>query len=224
MKKALLVTGTVLLIAVILYQGNSKSSQAESFRATIDSLSKQNDSLEANIANRDYVIDSLEVLDSALVDKLAHQKPKVVTITKFVDSSKSAIDTYSEQELISSFNKRYPEDTSSNLLALAQPVLKSAAKDLVDFDGEKQLSALKDSVITIQEERLTLKENTIREYIAKEENYKGIIINKNVEIKTWNNQYDQLQKENKKLKKKSKIQKIVSSVVAGTLAILVILK
>lgn len=224
MKKALLVTGTVLLIAVILYQGNSKSSQAESFRATIDSLSKQNDSLEANIANKDFVIDSLAVLDSALVDKLAHQKPKVVTITKFVDSSKSAIDTYSEQELISSFNKRYPEDTTSNLLALAQPVLVSAAKDLVDFDGEKQLSALKDSVITIQEERLTLKENTIREYIAKEENYKGIIVNKNVEIKTWNNQYDQLQKENKKLKKKSKIQKIVSSVVAGTLAILLIVK
>lgn len=224
MKKALLVTGTVLLIAIIIYQGNSKSDQAQSFRATLDSLNKQNDSLEASLTSKDAVIDSLAVLDSALVDKLAHQKPKVITITKFVDSSKSAIDTYSEQELVSSFNKRYPEDTTSNLLAVAQPVLKSAAKDLVDFDGEKQLSALKDSVITIQEERLTLKETIIREYVAKEENYKGIIINKNVEIKTWNNQYDQIQKENKKLKQKSKIQKIVASVVAGTLAILVILK
>lgn len=224
MKKALLVTGTVLLIGIIIYQGNSKSNQAESFKATLDSLHKQNDSLEASINSKDDVIDSLAVLDSALVDKLAHQKPKVVTVVKFVDSSKSAIDTYSEQELISSFNQRYPEDTTSNLLALAQPVLKSAAKDLVEFDGEKQLSALKDSVITIQEERLTLKENTIREYVAKEENYKGIIINKNVEIKTWNDQYDQLQKENTKLKKRSKIQKIVSSVVAGTLAILLIVK
>lgn len=224
MKKALFITGTVLLIAIIIYQGNSKSSQAESFRATLDSLHKQNDSLEANINSKDNIIDSLEVLDSALVDKLAHQKPRVITITKLVDSSKSAIDTYSEQELISSFNKRYPEDTISNLLAVAEPVLKSAAKDLVELDGEKQLSALKDSVITIQEERLTLKENIIREYVAREEGYKGIILNKNVEIKTWNDQYDQIQKENKKLKKRSKIQKIVSSVVAGTLAVFLILK
>ena len=224
MKKALLVIGTVLLIAIILYQGSSKSDQAESFRTTLDSLYKQNDSLQASIANKSTVIDSLEVLDSALIDKLANQKPKVITITKFVDSSKSAIDTYTEQELISSFNKRYPEDTSSNLLALAQPVLKSAAKDLVELDGEKELSSLKDSIITIQEERINLKDATIYEYVGKEENYKGIIVNKNLEIKTWNDQYDQLQKENKKLKKRSKIQKITASIIAGTLAILLIVK
>ncbi len=224
MKKGLWAAIVALLIFVILYQGTTNKIEEHSFETTLDSLHKENDSLEANIASKDAVIDSLEVLDSALVDKLAHQKPKVITITKFVDSSKSAIDTYSEQQLISSFNKRYPEDTTSNLLAVAQPVLKSAAKDLVDFDGEKQLSALKDSVITIQEERLTLKESTIREYVAKEESYKGIIINKNVEIKTWNDQYTQLQKENTKLKKKFKVQKIVSSIVAGTLAVLLIVK
>lgn len=224
MKKALLVIGAILLIAIILYQVNSKSNQAESFRTTLDSLNKQNDSLEASIVSKDVIIDSLEVIDSALVDKLAHQKTKVITVTKFVDSSKSAIDTYTEQELISSFNKRYPEDTTNNLLALAQPVLKSAAKDLVELDGEKELSALKDSVITIQEERINNKDATIREYVSKEEDYKGIIVNKNVEIKTWADQYDQLQEENRKLRKRSKMHKIISSILAGTLTLSLIIK
>jgi hypothetical protein len=224
MKKALLVIGTVLLIAIILYQGSSKSDQAESFRTTLDSLHKQNDSLQASIANKSTVIDSLEVLDSALIDKLANQKPKVITITKFVDSSKSAIDTYTEQELISSFNKRYPEDTTSNLLALAQPVLKSAAKDLVELDGEKELSSLKDSVITIQEDRINNKDAVIREYVSKEKDYEGIIVNKNVEIKTWVDQYDRLKEENRKLRKRSKIHKVISSILAGTLTLSFIIK
>lgn len=222
MKRVLLVIGAVLLGLVFLYEGSNSMMERENFKTALDSLDRQNDSLQASIANKNTVIDSLKVIDSTLIEKLAHQKPEIITIIKFIDSSKSAIDTYTEQELVSSLNKRYPEDTTSNLLAVAQPVLTSVVKDLVEFDGEKQLSALKDSIITIQEERINLKDLTIRTYLAKEEDYKGMILNKKVEVKTWSDQYDQLQKENKKLKKKFKVQKIISSAVVGTLAIFLI--
>jgi len=227
MKKTLVVALVAIVVIVLFLLGYEKYQdiqEDESFKTTLDSLHKQNDSLLISINSKSVVIDSLEVLDSALIDKLANQKPKVITITKFVDSSKGAIDTYTEQELVSSFNKRYPEDTTSNLLALAQPVLKSAAKDLVEFDGEKELSSLKDSVITIQEERINNKDAIIREYVSKETDYKGIIVNKDIEIKTWADQYDQIQKENKKLRKRSKIHKVISSILAGTLTLSFIIK
>lgn len=224
MKKTLVVALVAIGIFFIGYEKYQDVQEDESFKVALDSLHKQNDSLLISIDSKSVVIDSLEEVDSLLIDKLEHQKPKIVTITKFVDSSKKAIDTYSEQELISSFNARYPEDTVTNFLALAQPVLKSAAKDLVDFDGEKKLSSLKDSIITIQEERINIKDATINQYVGKEKDYIKVIDNKNSEIKTWNDQYDQIKAENKKIKKKSKIQKIVSSAVVGALTIWLLVK
>lgn len=224
MKKALVV---VLAIAAILFIGYDKYQDVQEdkdFKAALDSLHQQNDSLQASIEGKSVVIDSLEAVDSALVDLLEHQKPKVITVTKFVDSSKKAIDTYSEQELISSFNTRYPEDTTTNLLALAQPVLKSAAKDLVELDGNKQMLIIKDSAISIQQRRITTKDGIIGQYASKEKDYIKLIDNKNSEITTWNQQYDQIKAENKKLKKKSKFQKIISSVAVGVLTVCLLVK
>jgi hypothetical protein len=224
MKKTLLVALAAIALFFIVYEKYQDVQEDESFKVALDSLHKQNDSLLLSIDSKSVVIDSLEAVDSLLIDKLEHQKPKIVTITKFVDSSKKAIDTYSEQELISSLNTRYPEDTITNLLALAQPVLQSAAKDLIEFDGAKETITIQDSVISIQQLRLDIKEGIINEHIAKEKGYIKVLGNKNLEIKTWNEQYEQVKAENKKLKKKSKIQKIVSSAAIGALTIWLLVK
>jgi hypothetical protein len=224
MKNVLLIALVAILVLFVSYQGCQSVQKEEEFREVLDSLDQQNDSLEASILSKDVLIDSLEVVDSTLISKLDDQKVKVIKIIEFVDSSKQAIDTYSEQELISLFNNRYPEDTVSNPLALAQPVLTFAAKDLVEFDGAKQLLVVKDSTISIQQDRINTKDAVINEYISKESDYVKIIANKSLALETWSSQYDQLQKENKKLKKKSKIQKVVATVVAGSLAIWLIAK
>jgi hypothetical protein len=224
MKKTLIVTLVVIVLFFIGYEKYQDVQEDESFKVALDSLHKQNDSLLISIDSKSVIIDSLETVDSLLIDKLEHQKPKIVTITKFVDSSKKAIDTYSEQELISSFNTRYPEDTVANFLALAEPVLKSAAKDLVELDGAKRTIAVQDSVISIQHLRLDIKESIINEQIAKEKGYIKVLGNKNLEIKTWNEQYEQVKAENKKLNKKFKIQKIVSTAVVGALTVWLLVK
>lgn len=224
MKNVLAIALAAILILFVSYQGCQKIKTEESFKATLDSLNQKNDSLLASIDGKEVIIDSLEAVDSALVFELENQKPQIIKIVKLVDSSKQAIDTYSEGELVASFNKRYPDDTLSNPLPLAQPVLVSAAKDLVEFDGAKELLVVKDSTIALQQERINNKDLTIREYISKEDNYRGIIINKDLAINTWGKQYDQLQKENKKLQKKFKIQKTVFSAIIGGLAIFLIAK
>jgi hypothetical protein len=124
------------------------------FKAQMDSLNKVNDSLKLSIAKEDAAIDSLNHVDDILTDKLAHQKTKVITITNWVDSSKNVVDTYTEQELVSSFYKRYPTDTVTNPLPVAQPVLISAAKDLVELDGAKQIIIVKDSSIATLETKV----------------------------------------------------------------------
>jgi uncharacterized protein (UPF0333 family) len=151
-------------------------------------------------------------------------KDHVKIITKFVDSSKSAVDTYNEKELISYFNNRYPKDTVTNPLPIAQPVLVSTAKDLAELDGAKQIITIKDSVIAVIEARVTGKDSVIAVYIKKEGTYKNIMTNQDTQIKDWKNQYQQLYLQNQKLKFKNKITKIGAGVIVGGLVYLMVAK
>lgn len=188
------------------------------FKGKLDSLDKVNDSLYAENMQDDITIKELYLLDSTLQYKVDHQKAKVVRVDHWIDSSKGKIDTYTEHELVSSFNKRYPKDTVTNPLPLAQPVLVATAKDLVELDGAKEKLIIKDSVITVQESRITLKDSTIGLYINKEGRYKAIISNKDQAIAEWSKQYDALNLNYKKLQVRSKFQKIGSYIIIGGLA------
>ena len=194
------------------------------FKAQMDSLNKVNDSLKLSIAKDDAAIDSLNHVDGILSDKLAHQKTKVITITNWVDSSKNVVDTYTEQELVSSFYKRYPTDTVTNPLPVAQPVLIFAAKDLVELDGAKQIIIVKDSSIATLETKVSLKDTVISKYVSKEINYKKIMTNQYNQIQGWEDQYGKLEIQYNKLKVKSKFQRIGSYVVIGGLAYLMLAK
>lgn len=213
-----------ILIGSVLFEKCNNNVEHKAFLSQMDSLHKVNDSLYNQIAKEDAAIDSLNHVSDVLEDKLAHQKTKVVKIVETIEIEKNNVDSYTEQELISSLNRRYPKDTVTNPLPVAQPVLVSVAKDLVELDGAKQIIVLKDSSITTLESKVTVKDSIIGKYANKELNYKNIILNKDKEITGWEGQYQKLELQYNKLKVKSKFQRIGSYVIIGGLAYLMLVK
>lgn len=224
MKKYILPVILLLLLLWLAFDKVSNIGLTAEFKAKQDSLIVAVDSMKLEIAKDDAVIDSLNQVDEELKDKLAHQKTKIIKVIQYVDSSKNAVDNLNEQELISSFNQRYPVDTITNPLPIAQPVLISTAKDLVELDGVKQIIILKDSSIATLEERVANKDSIIVKFESKEKTYQGIMLNQETQIKDWKDQYKNLQLQNAKLKTKSKFMKIGSAVLVGSLAYLLIAK
>jgi hypothetical protein len=224
MKKTVLGILVFIVAAYIIFDKISDASLSKEFTQKQDSLVAAVDSMKLDIAKDDAIIDSLVVVDNFLTYKVAYMKNRVKTITEFVDSSKAAVDTYNEKELISYFNNRYPKDTVTNPLPIAQPVLVSTAKDLAELDGAKQIITVKDSVIAVTEARVSGKDSVIAVYIKKEGTYKNIMTNQDIQIKDWKNQYQTLYLQNQKLKFKNKITKIGAGVVVGGLVYLMIAK
>jgi len=163
-------------------------------------------------------------LDSNLVYQVEHQKTKVVKIKEYVQIEKNRIDNFSEQELVSYLNKRYPKDTTTNPLPVAQPVLTSASKDLAAYDGVKQEVVIKDSVIALQDKRIVIKDSTIGLYVSKEGRYKAIIGNQDLKINEWSKQYSNLNLEYNKMKLRNKFTKIGTGVIIGGLIYMTIAK
>jgi hypothetical protein len=224
MKKIVLGILVFLVAAYIIFDKVSDAGLSKEFLQKQDSLVQAVDSMKLDLVQDSIKIDSLVLIDVQLQDKLAYAKSHVKTVTKFIDSSKASIDTYNEKELITYFNNRYPADTVTNKLPLAQPVLVYAAKDLAELDGVKQILPIKDSIIALTESRVVGKDSVIAVYVKKEGTYKNIMFNQDVQIKDWKNQYQQLYITNQKLKFKNKITKIGAGVVAGGLIYLMIAK
>jgi hypothetical protein len=220
----IIVVIAIIAVCSVLFEKCSSNVEHKAFLAQVDSLHKVNDSLYNQIAKEDAAIDSLNHVSDVLEDKLAHQKVKVIKIVETIEIEKNNVDSYTEQELISSLNRRYPKDTVTNPLPVAQPVLVSVAKDLVELDGAKQIIVLKDSSINTLETKVTVKDSVIGKYANKELNYKNIILNKDKEITGWEGQYQKLELQYNKLKVKSKFQRIGSYVIIGGLAYLMLVK
>ena len=227
LKKALpIIIFAIVTVAIgsVLFEKCGSNVEHKAFLAQVDSLNKVNDSLYSEIAKDDAEIDSLDLVAVELQYKVDHQKAKVIKIVETIEIEKNNIDSYSEQELVSSLNKRYPKDTVTNPLPVAQPVLVSVAKDLVELDGAKQIIVLKDSSINTLEAKVTVKDSVIKKYANKELNYVNIILNKDKEIAGWEGQYQKIELQYNKLKVKSKFQRIGSYIVIGGLAYLMLAK
>jgi hypothetical protein len=224
MKKTILLIVAVLAIGYIIFDKIGDIGLTKEFTQKQDSLVAAVDSMRLDIEKDNAVIDSLNYLDAVLTVKLDIAKKNVKVITKFVDSSKTAIDNYTEHQLVTSFNTRYPKDTVTNPLPLAQPVLVAAAKDLAELDGAKQIIVIKDSVIALTESRVSGKDSVISVYVKKEGTYKNIMFNQDTQIKDWKFQYNALQLQNAKLKAKNKFTKIGAGLVVGGLVYLMIAK
>ena len=222
MKKIVFPLVVVVLLAWIFVSKCDNNSLFVEFKTTQDSLNVVVDSLKEDNHQKDLQIGALEELDYDLQYQLDHQKTKVITITKWVDSSKGKVDTYSEEELITSFNTRYPEDTITNPLPLSQPVLVSAAKDLIELDGAKQTLIVKDSIIALNEERIFVKDSIIMKFEEKDSNNKIVIAVREKQIKDWQDQYGQLQAQNKKLKLRMQLTKIGAGLAIAGLTFLLV--
>jgi hypothetical protein len=213
-----------VLIGSVLFEKCGSNVEHKAFLAQVDSLNKVNDSLHAEIAKDDAEIDSLDMVAVELQYKIEHQKTKVIKIVETIEIEKNNIDNLQEHQLVSFYNTRYPADTISNPLPVAQPVLVSAAKDLVELDGAKQIIVLKDSSIATLEAKVTVKDSVISKYISKEDKFRLILTNKDKEIAGWEGQYQKIELQYNKLKVKSKFQRIGSYVVIGGLAYLMLAK
>ena len=177
MKKADLLILTVIVAAYIIFDKISDAGLSKEFLQRQDSLVHAVDSMKLTLALDSAKIDSLNKVDAGLAGQVTYWKNHQRTITKLIDSSKAVIDTYSEHQLVTFFNNRYPKDTTTNKLPLAQPVLTATAKDLAELDGAKQIITIKDSVIAVTEARLNGKDSVIAVYVKKEGTYKNIIKN-----------------------------------------------
>jgi hypothetical protein len=104
----------IIAICSVLFEKCSSNASHKAFLVEMDSLHKVNDSLFAEIKKDDAVIDSLNYVSEELTYKVEHQKAKVIRIVETVEVEKSKVDTFTEHELISSFNTRYPKDTITN--------------------------------------------------------------------------------------------------------------
>jgi hypothetical protein len=153
-----------------------------------------------------------------------HQEEKIKYITKYVDSSKDKIDKYSDPELVSSLNQRYPKDTTNTPLLIAKPVLQASAKDLAELDGAREIIIVKDSIINLTQEKVVIRDSVIVEFENKEVNYKIVDSIKTTQIGDWKVQYKVAQKENEKLKFQKKFSKLMGSIIAAVLAFLYISK
>jgi len=224
MKKYILPIILILILLWLAFDKVSNIGLTEEFKTKQDSLVHAVDSMQLEIAKDDAEIDSLDIVAVELQYKLDHQKAKVVKIREIIEVEKNSIDAYSDPELVTSFNNRYPADTISNPLLVAQPVLVSAAKDLVELDGAKQIIVLKDSSINTLEEKVTVKDSVIAKYVSKENTYKNMVANQQTQIKDWKFQYNTLQLENTKLKAKNKFTKIGAGLIAGGLVYLMLVK
>jgi len=224
MKKYILPIIILLLFGWLICNKVEYYGLSDQFKTTQDSLAAAVDSMQLEIAKDDSAIAILDKKDDSLQYVIDHQKAKVKTIVEYIEVEKNNIDGFSNPELISSLNKRYPKDTVTNPLPVAQPVLVSVAKDLVELDGAKQIIVLKDSSITTLEAKVTVKDSVIGKYANKEFNYKNIILNKDKEIAGWEGQYQKIELQYNKLKVKSKFQRIGSYIVIGGLAYLMLAK
>lgn len=212
--------GLVAILAFIGYSlftlGGMRTSS--DFKGKLDSLTEVNDYLLIQNEIADGQIKAIERQDSIYIHDLENRKAKVIKIKEYVQVEVNKIDNFTEQELVSYLNNRYPKDTITNPLPVAQPVLASASRDLAAYDGAKHEIVIKDSVIAIQESRITLKDSTITLFVNKEGRYKTIIGNKDQAISEWSKQYDNLNLNYKKLQVKNKFQKIGSYIIIGGLA------
>jgi len=203
----LFIVFTIGISSVLFEKCNSGLDKG--FGAKLDSLNRVTDSLQSVIKDNNGVIEILMVKDSILEDQALHQKSKIKPIIKYVDSSKHAVDKFTDSQLVSFFNNRYPADTVTNKLPLAHPVLNNVAKDLVELDGNRQLLVIQDSIITLSESRMSTKDSIISKHVNNELNYKHIILNKDTALDLWGDEYSLLNNKYQKAKNKNKVLYII---------------
>jgi hypothetical protein len=178
------------------------------------------DSLKNEIPKKDSVVLVLFEINDSLQHEIDTLEGSIKVVVKYIDSSKISIDNFTERELVNFYNERYPKDTTTNKLPISQPVLNEAAKDLAELDGSRKMLVLKDSILSVINQQLEVKDSIINVYVSKEGDYKNIITKQDSVIVNWNNRYKELDKKYQKAKIANKIIKTASGVIVAAILIL----
>lgn len=212
------------LLGLYLFLDKCNITGAIGFAEKIDSLEKVNDSLFLVNKKADSVITELVAEDIRLTDIIEDQKDNVKIIKQTVIKEVEVIKAADSLAIVKFFNDRYPDQAKAvdTLIPINKPVLVFAAADLVKYDGAVKELVVKDSIITLQDKRIVVKDSTIGLFKTKEANLQSIIVNKDAVIEEWTKGYNKLSLQNKKLKLQTKLQKVATILFAGGLAFVLI--
>lgn len=222
-KKIILVAAALLLIYLIVDKVGLAPSK---FKEELQELHKQNDSLVAEIVAGDSIIADLHEKDIELTNELEDALTHVKIVKQVVYKEVEKVKTHDSSAIVGFFNNKYPEEAKKvdTLIPLNKPVLVAAAVDLIKYDGAVKELSLKDSVISIQDKKIVLRDSIVSVFSMKEDKYKKLIVNKDVEIARWSQEFNKLELQNKKLKLKSKFQRIAATAVIGGLIYMTVKK
>lgn len=217
----LYVVSIVALIALLFYRECSppKENTANSVRLqqVLDSLSKRNDSVQRELGKSTALIDSLRRADSTIASRIRGVQGSIRDLQKQLDSSRKFIATLSGDQLVNFLNKRYPKDTTSQLLLVAKPVLAEVTTEAIQFHQTKALVSKQDSIINLQDIRIKLLDTTVKAFAPREKLLTELIQNKDLEARKVREENATLQNENKDLKSKLDWHKMGNFILIGSL-------
>jgi hypothetical protein len=214
----------VSLFGLCLLADKCNITNSIEFVETLDSLQNVNDSLIQENKASDSLITELVAQDIRLNDIIDAQKASVQIIREIIYKEVEVVRNADSAAIVEFYNQRYPAQTSTvdTSVSINKPVLVEAAADLVKYDGAVKELVIKDSIITLQDNRINLKDSTISLFRTKEANLNTIIGNKDLAIEEWTKQYKNLSLQNKKLKTQVKLQKVATILFAGGLAFMLV--
>jgi uncharacterized protein YlaN (UPF0358 family) len=114
--------------------------------------------------------------------------------------------------------------TDTSKITLTYPIAKRIALDLISGDSAKAILKQKEVELTLVEKKVVYKDSIISIFKIKETNYINQVRSEQQKIEGWQQSYELLRKENRKIKIKSRFTRILSYTIIGGLGYLYITK
>lgn len=114
--------------------------------------------------------------------------------------------------------------TDTSKITLTYPIAKRIAIDLISGDSAKAILKQKEIELSLVEKKVVYKDSVISIFKIKETNYINQVRSEQQKIEGWQQSYELLRKENRKIKVKSRFTKILSYAIIGGLGYLYITK
>jgi len=225
MKKAILLIVAVLVAGYIIFDKIGDKATSKEFFADQARRDNINKDLLAIHVQDSIKKDSTNEVLLVYKERAEYLKSHAKVIVKYIDSSKASIDTYNDHQIISFYNNRYKNiDTITNPLPLSQLVLISAAKDLVELDGTKDLVIIKDSLINTHEKSISTLH--FKDSISTKQIFtlRTVINNQEGQLKDSRYEVGRLNNVVKKQEFKNKFTKIGAGLIVGGLVYLMAAK
>ena len=106
--------------------------------------------------------------------------------------------------------KVFSQSDTTYIIPLEEPIARLIIKDLIEGDGAKQELSITLEKVLLLNQKIVLKDSVINTQTQQITNYESVILTKDLQFKSSQELSDQLQKDLKKGKRKSRITIIAS--------------